>query len=151
MEADDASSTASSSESSDLEEFAADLDSFKGNVHMVYMATEQISKRLLRACERAAEEEGEAAALDTVTAAFAEPHRPIPAVEAWLAARLAPSHPTFQEFFTVCLDAAESLDLSSRTVTFRPEDAAILTGGQPSLSIYELLSVLPRCLIFVPQ
>jgi hypothetical protein len=145
MEVDDdasSSTTTSTEESSDYEEFADDLATFKEQVHTVYMATEQLNRRLLLACERAAEEEEEVATAD----AWMGPQRPIPTVEAWLTARGVPTPLPFQAFFAACLDAAESLDLDTRTVTFRPEDAAILFGGpaeKRTVSVFELLSSLP--------
>ena len=138
MEADDDASSATSTESSDLEELAEDMDTFKEQIHAMYVATERIGQQLLGVTARAVEEEEAAAAA-------ARPPVPVPAVKAWLATKDAPTMLTIKEYMEYFLDVAESLDLETRMVTFREEDAAILTGGRCSLEVYELLPILINC------
>jgi hypothetical protein len=133
-------------DSSDSEEARAELlhetiDTFKHQMHQIYMASkaaeEQVARIALRAKEDAAEVQ-------------VQPLRPRAATSAWLAERAergAKADPSLAEFMELCLDAAESQDLETRTITFSAADAAVLTGGQRRVTVFELLRLVPRLFI----
>lgn len=147
MKTDDDSSTTSGSttseESDHLEQFAEDMDTFKEQIHALYVVTEAVGQQLLHTCERAVREEEEYASEASTIAALEGPQCPTPAVKIWLLARGCANSPRYQEFLSICLDAAESLDLATRMVRFSVADAAILTEGRCELSVFELISRLP--------
>jgi hypothetical protein len=139
------SDSASDEDSSDEEERAAALhetiDTFKHQMHQIYMASKAAEEQVGRLASRAKEEAAEVQV---------QPLRPRAATSAWLAARAdrgAPAEPSLAEFMELCLDAAESQDLETRTITFSAEDAAVLTGGQRRVSVFELLRLVPRLFI----
>ena len=136
------SDSASDEDSSDEEERAAALhetiDTFKHQMHQIYMASKAAEEQVGRLASRAKEEAAEVQV---------QPLRPRAATSAWLAGRSAKADPSLAEFMELCLDAAESQDLETRTITFSAEDAALLTGGQRRVTVFELLRLVPRLFI----
>jgi hypothetical protein len=47
------------------------------------------------------------------------------------------------EFIDVCYDAAKSLDLESRVITFHRADANVLWNGQRRMTVFDLISAIP--------
>jgi hypothetical protein len=129
-------------DSGDEEERAAALhetiDTFKHQMHQIYMASkaaeEQVGRLAMRAKEEAADVQ-------------VQPLRPRAATSAWLAARSAKADPSLAEFMELCLDAAESQDLETRTITFSADDAVILTGGQRRVTVFDLLRCIPKLFV----
>jgi hypothetical protein len=136
------SDSASDEDSSDEEQRAAALhetiDTFKHQMHQIYMASkaaeEQVGRLALKAKEEAADVQ-------------VQPLRPRAATSAWLAERGAKADPSLADFMELCLDAAESQDLETRTITFSADDAAVLTGGQRRVTVFELLRLVPRLFV----
>lgn len=114
------------------------IDTFKHQMHQIYMASKAAEQQVGRLLTRAQEEAAEVQV---------QPLRPRAAVSAWLAERGAPADPSLAEFMEICLDAAESQDLETRTITFSADDAAVLTGGQRRVTVFELLRLVPRLFI----
>jgi hypothetical protein len=71
-----------------------------------------------------------------------EPLRPKPSIQAWCSKR-GLSRPTIDEFTDACFDAAASIDLESRVVTFRKDDAAILWSGQRRITVFKMIELIP--------
>ena len=72
-----------------------------------------------------------------------EPLRPKAPIQAWCTEHGLSSTPTLQEFTDACFSAATSLELESRIVTFKKEDAEILWKGKRRISVFELVSLIP--------
>lgn len=72
-----------------------------------------------------------------------EPLRARPHIQKWCVAHGLSSKPTMDEFTEVCFEAAKSMDLESRMLTFQKEDAAILWDGQRRLTVFELIARIP--------
>ena len=138
---DDASSVSSFEDesSSEDEERAAEelhavIDTFKHQMHQIYVASAAAEQQVGRLLTRAKEE---------AAPVVVEPLRPKPAMAAWLAARGLPADPSLEECMTFCLDAAEAQDLETRTILFSKEDAATLTGGQRRVTVFDMLRLIP--------
>jgi len=61
----------------------------------------------------------------------------------WCALHNLPSRPTIEEFTEACFAAAWSLDLESRVLTFKKEDAAILWNGRRRLTVFDMIALIP--------
>lgn len=114
------------------------IDTFKHQMHQIYMASKAAEQQIAQLAARAAAEAAEVQV---------QPLRPRAAVSAWLVERGAPADPSLAEFMDICLDAAESQDLETRTITFSADDAAVLTGGTRRVTVFELLRLVPKLFI----
>jgi len=131
-------SSDSGSEEARAELLHETIDTFKQQMHQIYVASKAAEVQVGRLALRAKEESAEIQV---------QPLRPRAATSAWLAARGAPADPSLAEFMELCLDAAESQDLETRTITFSTADAAVLTGGQRRVTVFDLLRCIPKLFI----
>jgi hypothetical protein len=134
LEDDDRSVTSSEDEERAAEELHAVIDTFKHQMHQIYVASQAAEHQVGRLLTRAKEE---------TAPVVVEPLRPQAAVAAWLAGRGLPVDPSLEEFLGFCLDAAEAQDLETRTILFSQTDAAVLTKGQRRVTVFEMLRLLP--------
>ena len=74
---------------------------------------------------------------------LAEPLLPRPVLKKWLTDRGLSERISMDEFIDVCYDAAKSLDLESRVITFHKADANILWNGQRRMTVFDLISSIP--------
>lgn len=116
------------------EELHAVIDTFKHQMHQIYVASQAAEQQVGRLLTRAKEE---------TAPVVVEPLRPQPAVANWLRERGLPTDPSLEEFLGFCLDAAEAQDLDTRTILFRQADATVLTKGQRRVTVFEMLRLLP--------
>jgi signal transduction histidine kinase len=116
------------------EELHAVIDTFKHQMHQIYVASQAAEQQVGRLLTRAKEEATEVAV---------RPLRPRAALAAWLAARGLPADPSLEECMEACLDAAEARDLDTRTLLFSKADAAVLTGGQRRVTVFDMLRLIP--------
>lgn len=72
-----------------------------------------------------------------------EPLKPREHIEAWCAEHGLSNTPTLDEFIEACFTAAKSLDLETRIITFKKEDAEILWKGKRRISVFDVLSFVP--------
>ena len=72
-----------------------------------------------------------------------EPLLPRSHIQKWCALHGLSERPTIDEFTEACFAAAWSLDLESRMITFKKEDAAILWNGRRRLSVFDMISLIP--------
>jgi hypothetical protein len=72
-----------------------------------------------------------------------EPLKPRGFVKEWCTEHGLPATPTLNEFIDACFTAASFLDLETRVITFKKEDAEILWKGKRRISIFELISCIP--------
>jgi hypothetical protein len=126
--------SSSEDEEKAAEELHAVIDTFKHQMHQIYVASQAAEQQVGRLLTRAKEE---------TAPAVVEPLRPRPAMAAWLAARGLPADPSLEECMTFCLDAAESHDLETRTILFSQDDAAVLTRGQRRVTVFDMLRLIP--------
>jgi hypothetical protein len=110
------------------------VDTFKHQMHQIYMASKAAEEQVGRLFVRAKEE---------VAPVTVKPLRPRPAAAAWLESRGLPTDPSLEEFMEACLDAAVRKDLDTRTLLFSAADAAVLTGGQRRVTVFEMLRLIP--------
>lgn len=129
------------SDSSDSEDDAAAaeqlhevVDTFKHQMHQIYMASKAAEDQVGRLFVRAKEE---------IAPVSVQPLRPRPAAAAWLESRGLPTDPSLEEFMEACLDAAVRKDLDTRTLLFSAADAAVLTGGQRRVTVFDMLRFIP--------
>ncbi len=126
-----ASSAASESGTENLDAILAEL---KQQLHTVYTATKVAQVQVASLFQRAKEE---------TTEWMMEPMRARAPLRPWLEARGLSVTPTLEEFIDACMDAAVSMDLDTRTLTFKPEDAAILWKGQRRITVYQMMAAIP--------
>lgn len=110
------------------------VDTFKHQMHHIYMASKAAEEQVGRLFIRAKEE---------IAPVTVQSLRPRPAVVAWLESRGLPTDPSLEEFMEACLDAAMRKDLDTRTLLFSAADAAVLTGGQRRVTVFEMLRLIP--------
>jgi hypothetical protein len=72
-----------------------------------------------------------------------EPLLPRPVLKKWLTDRGLSDSISMDEFIDVCYDAAKSLDLESRVITFHRADANALWNGQRRMTVFDLISAIP--------
>jgi hypothetical protein len=72
-----------------------------------------------------------------------EPVKPRRHIQRWCELHGLGTRPTIAEFTDVVLAAAWSLDLESRVLTFKKEDAAILWNGQRRLTVFDMVARVP--------
>jgi hypothetical protein len=72
-----------------------------------------------------------------------EPMKPRRHIQKWCALHELSSRPTIDEFTDACFKAAWSVDLESRVLTFKKEDAAILWNGQRRLTVFDMINLIP--------
>jgi hypothetical protein len=72
-----------------------------------------------------------------------EPVKPRRHIQKWCAVHGLGLRPTIAEFTDAVLEAAWSLDLESRILTFKKEDAAILWNGQRRLTVFDMIARVP--------
>ena len=133
-EAEKAAAKELTAEEKAAEELNAVIDTFKHQMHQIYVASQAAEQQVGRLLTRAKEE---------TAPVVVEPLRPRPAMAAWLAARGLPADPSLEECMTFCLDAAESHDLETRTILFTQDDAAVLTRGQRRVTVFDMLRLIP--------
>ena len=133
--ASDAESLASSVESEeDTEKLDAILAELKQQLHTVYTATKVAQVQVASLFQRAKEE---------TTEWMMEPMRARATLRPWLEARELSVTPTLDQFIDACMDAAVSMDLDTRILTFKPEDAAVLWKGQRRITVYQMMAAIP--------
>jgi hypothetical protein len=72
-----------------------------------------------------------------------EPLKPRKHIQKWCSLHGLPARPTMDEFMDACLAAAWSVDLETRVVTFKKEDAATLWGGQRRITVFDMVRLVP--------
>lgn len=72
-----------------------------------------------------------------------EPLRPMQHVREWCRLHEVSLTPTLDDFIEACFTAAIFIDLESRIVTFKKEDAEILWEGRRRVSVFDILSSIP--------
>ena len=72
-----------------------------------------------------------------------EPLLPRPVLKKWLTERGLSDSISMDEFIDICYDAAKSLDLESRVITFHKADANVLWNGQRRMTVFDLISAIP--------
>jgi hypothetical protein len=115
------------------------MESLKQQMSSIETASKQINSQVNGICKKAKTEE---------ESAFDWTHEPLtpltPSIEEWLEEHDAPLKPTLKEFMSCVFDSAKSMDLATRIITFKKEDADILWGGQRRLTVFEILAYLQR-------
>jgi len=72
-----------------------------------------------------------------------EPLRPRNEIQEWCVQHGTSDTPTLNEFIDACFSAASFLDLETRMITFKKEDAEILCKGRRRISVFEMISLIP--------
>jgi hypothetical protein len=72
-----------------------------------------------------------------------EPLKPRRHIQKWCALHGLSLRPTIEEFTDACFAAAWSLDLESRVLTFKKDDAATLWNGQRRLTVFDMIGRIP--------
>ena len=72
-----------------------------------------------------------------------EPLKPRKHIQKWCAIHDLVTRPTINEFMEACFAAAWSMDLESRVITFKKEDAAILWNGRRRLTVFDMIALIP--------
>jgi hypothetical protein len=72
-----------------------------------------------------------------------EPLRPSHKIREWCTRHSLPANPTIDSFMDACFEAATSIDLETRMLTFSKEDAVVLWGGVQRLSIFDIVASIP--------
>jgi hypothetical protein len=127
-------SSSDSEEEDNAEQLHEVVDTFKHQMHQIYMASKAAEEQVGRLFVRAKEE---------IAPTTVQPLRPRPAAAAWLESRGLPTDPSLEEFMEACLDAALRKDLETRTLLFSTADAAVLTGGQRRVTVFDMLRLIP--------
>ena len=132
----DSSSSTLDALEADHESLTAMLEDLKKQMASIEVASTQINSQVETICKRAKED-------DEVFDWEEEPLKPAkPAVEEWLSAHELPLKPTLREFMGGVFDAAKSLDLATRMITLKKEDADVISAGQRRITVFELLGFL---------
>jgi hypothetical protein len=113
------------------------MESLKQQMSSIQAASKQINNQVSGICKKAKHDEE--LAFDW-TSELMTPLKET--TEEWLLDHGVSPKPTLKEFMSAVLDSAKSLDLATRTVTFKKEDADILWSGSRRLTIFEILSCL---------
>lgn len=124
----------SSDSESDQEGLETVLSDLKAQMESIRVASLQLTTHVVDLFQRAKRE-----TVDWMR----EPLKPQEHIEAWCAEHGLSSTPTLDEFIEACFTAAKSLDLESRIITFKKEDAEILWKGKRRIHVFELLSFVP--------
>ena len=122
------------SSESDAESLSAVMKDFKDQMLQIDRATQSIDAQVNNLYTRAREE---------TTDWLNEPLIPSPKLKAWLKGRDLPSRPTLEQFLDACFDAAKTMDLESRVLTFGTADAAALWDGQRRITLFDMIAMLP--------
>jgi hypothetical protein len=130
----DSDSSDSENDATAAEQLHEVVDTFKHQMHQIYMASKAAEDQVGRLFVRAKEE---------IAPVSVQPLRPRPAAAAWLESRGLPTDPSLEEFMEACLDAAVRKDLDTRTLLFSAADAAVLTGGQRRVTVFDMLRFIP--------
>ena len=125
----------SESSESDVESLSAVMSEFKDQMQQIEQATKKIDSQVTGLFTRAKKE-----GVDWLH----EPLSPTPKLQAWLKGR---PNPTIEEFLDLCFDAATSMDLETRVLTFNKADAAALWGGQRRLTIFDMVAMIPALFV----
>jgi hypothetical protein len=72
-----------------------------------------------------------------------EPVKPRRHIQKWCALHGLGLRPTIAEFTDAVLAAAWSLDMESRVLTFKKEDAAVLWNGQRRITVFDMIARVP--------
>ena len=115
---------------SDGESISDVMSDFKEQMRQIEQATQSIDAQVTNLYSRA-----KAEATDWLN----EPLTPTPKLKAWLKGR---PNPTVEEFLDLCFDAATSMDLESRILTFNKDDA-VLWNGQRRLTVFDMIGLIP--------
>ena len=118
---------------SDAESLSDVMSEFKDQMRQIEQAAQSIDAQVTSLYSRAKTE-----ATDWLN----EPLSPTPKLQAWLNGRTLPSNPTMEEFLDLCFEAATSMDLESRVLTFSKADA-VLWNGQRRLTIFDMIGLIP--------
>lgn len=112
------------------------MEDLKKQMASIEIASTQINSQVETICKKAKED-------DDVFDWEEEPLKPAkPAVEEWLSAHELPLKPTLRQFMGAVFDAAKSLDLATRIITLKKEDADVISAGQRRITVFELLGFL---------
>jgi hypothetical protein len=122
------------SSDSDQEGLEKVLSDLKGQMASIEVASHELTQHISDLFQRAK--------LETVDW-MNEPLKPRAFVEAWCLQHNVSATPTVNEFIDACFTAASFLDLETRVITFKKEDAEILWKGKRRISIFELISCIP--------
>ena len=122
------------SSSDESESIVSAMAEFKEQMKKVDDITREVSAQVRRVCIRAKEE-----TKDWLN----EPLTPKPKLAAWLKENRLGLRPTAEEFLDICFERAKSLDLDSRTISFRKSDAIALWDSQQQMTVFEIVSKFP--------
>ena len=125
---DDASSTASEESVTSL------MESFKESMKEIQAMTRSVTKQMNTVFRRA-----KAETLDWLE----EPLCPTPAVREWCMAQGISDTPTMTEFLDAVFAAATTMDFETRLLTFKKDDAIALWKGKHSLTVFDVIGLLP--------
>ncbi len=126
------SDTDASSSAEPQESILNIMNDLKSQMASIEVASKELDGQVKQICRRAKEEQFDWAE---------EPLRPAnKEVRSWLREHGLSDAPTLKEFMEAVFDSAKSLDLATRVITVRREDAAVLWSGQRRLTVFEILS-----------
>lgn len=125
-------------EDEDLSELETVLEDLKMQMHQIYTASNTLTQQVESLYSRANHE---------TTDWMAEPLKPCKALRPWLESHGLPSRPSLQAFVDACFAAATSLDLETRVMTFRREDAAVLWNGQTRITVFDMMAAIPTLFV----
>jgi hypothetical protein len=130
----DTSSTEEEEEDEDLAGLESLLGDLKEQMHQIYTASTAITQQVQSVYSRAKHE---------TTDWMTEPLKTRSALRPWLESHGLPTKPTLHEFLDACFAAATSVDLETRVMTFRREDAALLWNGQTRITVFDMIAAIP--------